>query len=281
MQHLNQVLERARRDHNAPVSLRAVKSLEEIAGQANLYNGDVQPLVDAMSYPDRLVRFEAAIAAGSALPQKPFKGQEQVVPILAESIAQTGKATALVLSGDQDQFNKLVEQLKAGGYSRQRRADTPEAAINTVGADGVGGCGDHRQLPAVSTKLPPSDSSIWRRSTTGSRNWRKWSSRPRSAGMSYAVMTVTNPLLNVTTAKEGAAPRTGTCRKPATAAVRLPLDEKTAQHYALRCASLLGKLAISRGQVLNLLDALPTLAWLAGRCSAGDRQGRRGCARVA
>ena len=250
------MLDRARRDHNSAVSLRAVKSLEQIAGQANLYNGDVQPLVDAMSYPDRIVRFEAAIAAGSALPQKAFRGQEQVVPILGEAIAQTGKASALVLSATQDAYNKLVEQLKTAGYNANGGI-TPEAAINSLS-----------MMPSVDVVIVDTTSGV--DDAAGKRLLEMAAINGRlsqlakvvitatAKGNSYAVMSVTNPLINVTIAKEGAA-LAPVLQKARDRSGSLPLDEKTAQDYALRSATLLGKLAISRGQVFNLLDALPTL----------------------
>lgn len=256
VQYLNQVLERTMRDRNAAVSLKALKSVEEIAGQANLYSEEPQPLLKAMNYPDRLVRFEAAIAAGSALPQKGFAGQEQVVPILAEAIAQTGKASALVLAGSQDSYNKLVEQLKAAGYACGG-AITPEAAITSAST-----------LPAVDVVVIDTTSGVDEATTekmlglVGASNRLSQLARviiaPSVKGNHFAPMSIGNPLINVTTAKEGAA-LAPVLQKARERSGALPLDEKTAQAYSLRSAELLGKLAISRGQVLNLLDAQPTL----------------------
>ena len=256
VQHLNQVLDRARKDHNSPVSLKAIKSLEEVAGQSNLYSGEVQPLLDALNYPDRIVRFEAAIAAASALPQKNFAGQEQVVPILAEAIAQTGKPSALVLAGTQDGYNKLAEQLKAGGYATGGGI-TPEATINSLA-----------NLPSVDVIVIDTTSGVDEATTKKLLDMASINGRlsqlarviitATPKGNPFAPMTIGNALLNVTTAKEGAA-LAPVLQKARERSGSLPLDEKTAQSYALRSAELLGKLAISRGQVLNLLDALPTL----------------------
>ena len=254
--HLNQVLDRARKDHNSPVSLKAIKSLEEVAGQSNLYSGGVQPLVDALNYPDRIVRFEAAIAAASALPQKTFIGQEQVVPILAEAIAQTGKPSALLLAGTQDGYNKLAEQLKVGGYATGGGI-TPEATINSLAT-----------LPSVDVIIVDTTTGVDEATTKKLLDMASINGRlsqlarviitATPKGNPFAPMTIGNPLLNVTTAKEGAA-LAPVLQKARERSGSLPLDEKTAQSYALRSAELLGKLAISRGQVLNLLDALPTL----------------------
>ena len=59
--YLEPVVERALSDHNSAVALRSIKSLEEIAGQANLFSEDHQPMLDALRYPDRLVRFRSRV----------------------------------------------------------------------------------------------------------------------------------------------------------------------------------------------------------------------------
>jgi hypothetical protein len=256
VQHLNQVIARAEKDRASAVALRAIQSMGMVAGQSSLYAGDVQPLLDAMNYPDRLVRFEAAIAAGSALPQKPFAGQERIVPILAEAIAQTGKANALLLAGSQDAFNKLAEQLKAAGYGAAGGIN-PDQALATG-----------NQLPSVDVIVIDTTSGVDQQGVE--RLLSMANVNPRLAqlarviitttpkGNPYAPMTVGNPLLTVTTVTEGAA-LAPVLQQARERSGSLPLDEKTATAYALRSADLLQRLAISRGQVLNLLDAQPTL----------------------
>jgi hypothetical protein len=111
--HLGATLDRALRDHNAAVALKAVRSLQEIAGASSLFTAEGEsPVIRAMQYPDRQVRFEAAIAVAQALPQQSFVGQERVVPILAEALAQTGKPGALVLAESQDSLNQLSGALR-------------------------------------------------------------------------------------------------------------------------------------------------------------------------
>ena len=102
-QHLNAVLARAVKDRDSAVALRAIKSLQEIVGRANLFAGDAgQPLIDGMRSPDRLVRFESAFAVAAALPESEFPGRERVVPLLAEAVSQTGTANVLVVAGTDD-----------------------------------------------------------------------------------------------------------------------------------------------------------------------------------
>ena len=95
--YLNDVVRRALNDRNASVALRSIKSLEQIAGQSNLFSGG-QPILDALQYPDRQVRFESAFALASALPQERFQTAERVVPVLAEALSQTGKPNVLVVA---------------------------------------------------------------------------------------------------------------------------------------------------------------------------------------
>jgi hypothetical protein len=117
-QYCNAVLARALKDRTAPVALKVVKSLQEIVGQSNMFQGGQsqtwgkEPIVAAMQFPDRLVRYESAIAIGSALPQQGFAGAEYVVPTLAEAMSSSGKANVVVVTGDLNTANTIKESLK-------------------------------------------------------------------------------------------------------------------------------------------------------------------------
>ena len=132
-QYLNAVLIRSMQDHNSPVAVKAIKSLAQIVGQGSLSSPDAAnaPLIDAMSYPDRIVRFESAFALAAALPAKSFAGGEQVVPLLAEAIAQTGVANVLIIAPSQDQQTKLAGSLTGYGTA----AGTERADSLRAGAD--------------------------------------------------------------------------------------------------------------------------------------------------
>lgn len=117
-QYLNSVLARAVRDHDSAVSLRAIKSLQEIVGRANLFAGDAgQPIIDGMRSTDRLVRFESAFTAAAALPEKDFPGQERVVPLLAEAVSQTGTPNVLVVAGTDESRTRVLSSLKGFGLA--------------------------------------------------------------------------------------------------------------------------------------------------------------------
>ena len=128
--YLNDVLARALRDHDSAVALKAINSLQEIVGGANLLAEEQnRPILNAMRYGDRRVRIEAAMTVAQSLPQKPFVGQDLVLPILCEAIAQTGKPGVLVVAGSQDELNKKVEPLNKTGTYLAKGGSSVEGAL--------------------------------------------------------------------------------------------------------------------------------------------------------
>ena len=250
-QHLNPVLARAIRDHNAAIALKSIKSLQEIVGSSSLLNDeDEKPVLTALRYPDRRVRFEAAFTVAQALPQKPFVGQDRVVPILAEALAQTGKPGVLICAKSQDHLNSLRGKL-AASYNVAGGAGAETAVAAATSISGV-------DIVIVDEDNPAID-----RLFTAIRE----NVRLAGAGMlirvtseiasPYAVVSQTNPLVTVTAAKDDAiAAAVEAARKRAGG---LPIDEKLATEYALRSADLLARLAISRGQILDLSAAQSAL----------------------
>jgi hypothetical protein len=202
------------------------------------------------------VRFEAALAAGAALPQKQFAGLEQVVPILGEAISQTGKTNALLLTGSQDAYNKLAEQLKTAGYGVAGGTSPEQAASNAA------------QLASIDVIVIDTTSGI--DDTLGQRMLGIVGTNPRTAQVArvfvgasekanpFSALAIGNPLVTVTTAIQS--PQLGAVLQQARLrSGSLPLDDKTAAAYSLRAAETLGKIAVSRSQVLNLMDAEPAL----------------------
>lgn len=248
--YLNMVLARALDDRDTAIALASVKSLKQIGGESTLFAPQqAAVLVNAMKYPDRIVRFEAAFAAASALPQTKFDGQERVVPTLAEAVVQTGKPYVLVMLPE-EQLNGEVQALKDAGYNAAG-ATTADAAV----AAG---------LPAVDVILASDENA-----PEVDKLQRLASETPRLQGSVLLVITKTqaspfairaasDPLLSVTQATKGdelKAAIEGARKK----AGSLPLDEKLASDYALKATELLADLAISRGQVLDLSAAQSAL----------------------
>jgi len=89
-EYLHQALARAIKDNDANVALGAVEALAITAGEKSLLYtlGPAQPLLDALSFDDRAVRYSAAIAIALAGPQEKFAESKLVVENLAEALSQ-------------------------------------------------------------------------------------------------------------------------------------------------------------------------------------------------
>jgi hypothetical protein len=252
--YLNLVLARALTD-NTPqspaVALAAIKSLQDIVGQSNMFSGGQgQPLVDALRYSDRQVRFEAAFAIAAALPQQPFSGQARVVPLLAEAVQQSGQPGLLIVANPGDRA-KLTADLK--GYAIAGGEDPSTAVADSMTIPGVdvilmsedmGGAAIDRvfELAAANPRLERAAKLII----------------VHSLASPWARMSLTDPTLSYTEATGG--PQLATAVEAARKkAGGLPMDEKVATDFALRAANLLAKLAITHNPVLDLSQAEQTL----------------------
>jgi len=94
-EYLHQTLARAIKDKNAYVALGAVEALATTAGAKSLLYrlGLTQPLVEALSFDDRAVRYSAAIAIAAAGPKQSFAESKLVIKNLVQALAQTAEQT--------------------------------------------------------------------------------------------------------------------------------------------------------------------------------------------
>jgi len=92
-EYLHQALARAVNDRHAGVALGAVEALATTAGEKSLMYtlGPSQPLMQALMFPDRAVRYSAAIAIANAGPRQPFTESRMVVQNLAEALSKGGR----------------------------------------------------------------------------------------------------------------------------------------------------------------------------------------------
>lgn len=91
-EYLHQALDIAIRENNSFVALGVVEALAANAGEKSLLYriGLAQPLVKALSFNDRAVRYSAAIAIGAAGPRSKFVGSKLIIENLAEAIGESG-----------------------------------------------------------------------------------------------------------------------------------------------------------------------------------------------
>ena len=92
-EYLHQALARAVRDKNAYVALGVIEALATTAGEKSLLYriGIVQPLVQALSFNDKAVKYSAAIAIAAAGPKEMFTESRLVVENLAEALGQNAE----------------------------------------------------------------------------------------------------------------------------------------------------------------------------------------------
>lgn len=246
-QYLNAALSRSLADADAPVSLKAVKSLQEIVGRTNLLAGPKgEAISDALRFNDRQVRFEAAFAVAAALPNQPFASQERVVPLLAEAVHQTGVPGVLLLVPS-DKVTTRVDELKGVGYNAVGAGSSGEvltAAGNLPSIDVI----------IVSDEVPANEIE----SFLGMASRSPRLDRAAKIVMSKTMTVSTDPTLIYTPAADAAA------LKPVIEAARaktggVPMDDKIATGYALRSADLLSKLVINNNKVLDVTEAQPAL----------------------
>jgi len=144
--YLNPVLARALDDHDAALALRAIDNLDLTAGTPGLTaGGENAPLVRALGYPDRSVRFRAAFTLAAANPAERFPMFQRVVPILAEAISSTGAPSAIVVSHNDDERNRLTEFLRQDEHKYTvYPAESVSAAVDAA-----------RRAPAIDLVIVP------------------------------------------------------------------------------------------------------------------------------
>jgi len=96
VEYLHQALARAVKDNNAHVALGVIEALATTAGEKSLLYqiGPSQPLLQALSFNDRMVRYSAAIAIGAAGPKEGFAESKLVVANLAEALGHSSQTSA-------------------------------------------------------------------------------------------------------------------------------------------------------------------------------------------
>lgn len=111
----NRVLGRAIGDRDTALALRALTALSRTAGPSLVAGGS--PVVDALTYPDRRVQYEAALVLAASGPDSPFSGAQRVVPTLASAIRFADEKYALVLATDEESYQGVRGSLEGDGYT--------------------------------------------------------------------------------------------------------------------------------------------------------------------
>lgn len=137
---LARVLNRALDDSDTPLARRVIEAMGRSVGAEALASSasDDSALVRALVYPDRRVRFEAALVLAAAQPRAPFAGSDRVVPILASAIRDAGVRYTLVVTDDLQRRQELAGVLTNAGFVALAPAASLDDAAQTISeASGV------------------------------------------------------------------------------------------------------------------------------------------------
>jgi hypothetical protein len=251
--HLDDALARALKDRNSPVAFKLSRSLGLIVGTSSMNLNLGGPLTDALRYPEKRVRYEAACALAGSLPSRAFPNAELVVPLLVQAIGEGGQGNVLVLANSQDDANALGATLQKAGYLTAGGGSPGDAIAAAQGLPSVDaivfarGTSDEAigQMLSIASRTPALEGSVqvvMKDSDTGP----------------IAGLALSNSLLSITTETDGQK------LKDAIDAVRskaglAPLDPAQADAYALRAAGDLENLALSQSTVLPASVGQPGL----------------------
>jgi hypothetical protein len=91
-EYLQQALARAIKDRDSQVALGVIEALVVTAGPKTIFYsvGSTQPIIDALSFNNKAVKYSAAIAIASAGPIGAFSQSQMAVLNLADAISETG-----------------------------------------------------------------------------------------------------------------------------------------------------------------------------------------------
>lgn len=137
--YLQAVLARALADNNLAIARKVIETMGKTTGAKALVEpiaGGAQPLVSALGYPDRSVRYLAAETLALALPTEPFAGSQNVLTTLNEAIRHRGGKAALVVVLDEARQNDTVDLVRAAGFEVLRVSEPSAVLIEAAKIDG-------------------------------------------------------------------------------------------------------------------------------------------------
>ena len=135
-QYLQRALSRALAEKNSPLVMMMIQGLAETTPGATLFaDGSDAPLVKALQYPDRRVRFQAAISLARSLPANEFDGVDIALDVLIRAIRQRGKITVVAIGVDNTQKDVMRET----GYGVLFVNNTDQALLAADKSAGVDG----------------------------------------------------------------------------------------------------------------------------------------------
>jgi CheY-like chemotaxis protein len=251
------VLARALDRRDTPLARQAIAAIEQTAGGAALWaqGGERKPLIDALSYPNRRVQYEAALALAKAQPTTGFAGSERVVPILASAVRDASARFAVVIGSNKEIADDARRTLEKLGYTvlpvGMQLADVHEAMAEVPGVDLL-----------ISTNLNPDAT---RGLINQSRRMPKLRATPVLAmtdpqgAIDLRRAFERDPLVEVRPMGLNESQLSATVELLVEKASGGPISEEEARSYAIRSISVMRDLAVSGNPVFDVGEAALSL----------------------
>ena len=133
------VLGRALTDKDAALALDAIEAMAKTVGNNVLLGSEdtKAPVLDALYFSDRRVRYTAALTLASAQPKQAFAGSISVVPVLGQAVRQSDTLNAMIVApgGQADALTAAMENIEykaVGDIDLDRAANKAAAAMPGV-----------------------------------------------------------------------------------------------------------------------------------------------------
>ena len=250
-----QVLARAIVDADSAVALGAINALASTQGSVRLTqplgDGSV-PLVRALTYPDRRVRFLAALALANALPTETFEGKGLVISVLGEALRQRGVSRVLVIAGDEQVANRIKGVARGAGWDVIDAVDYGEAVTVAARASGLD------MVIVATTTPPPADLIVPIRRDANMANASIVAFGPKTSALVELAGKDARLVLGETAEDEQSISEAFTAGAKIVAGQTLGAEE--AEDWALRAASALRRLAQTDTGVYELARSLSSLS---------------------
>lgn len=251
------VLARAIDDRDTQLARKAIASIERTAGGAGLWAGDGtrRPLLEALTYPNRRVQYEAALAIAAAQPSESFAGSDRVVPILSGAIREASLKVAAAIAPDTETYQRIRRVLEADGYTVLPAAKTleelagpiseaPSVDVLVVSSANVAAMPEMIQAVRATAKLSAAPVMVLT-NADGYTELRRRYDRDTTVGVRQS--SVTDQML------------TAALTELVQQAAGGPITGDEARLYSARALSALRDLAISGSQTLSVADSAAPL----------------------
>lgn len=253
---VQRLLARAMAEQDTLTARKAIEALNRSAPSAGLWSedGGESPLVSAMTYPDRRVRYDAALALGASEPSESFPGASRVVPLIAGIVRDAGVRYAVILTASGDRDRELRSVLEGQGYT----VVAPARAMDDIRSE-------VETLPGIDLIVTDYDGDAGVETIDALRAQPRLKATPVLALMTfedvgrYTPRYRSRPLTRLLA--EGASSNEfgNAVSSLVSATSGEPLDDAAARAYSRKALAILHTLAISKGSILDVREATPAL----------------------